>query len=85
MFDACFNLCALLHVLLSVLITSSINVVASILTECHLVFPATVINGNAVSKTFQILYRNEDVTLNDIVLFKVHALVDAVKVIPCSS
>ena len=51
------------------------------LSECHLVFPATVINGNAVSKTFQILYRNEDVTLNDIILFKVHALVDAVKVI----
>lgn len=49
-------------------------------SECHLVFPATVINGTAVSKTFQILYRNEDVSLNDIVLFKVNTVVDAARV-----
>ena len=42
-------------------------------------FPASVINGVAVSKTFQILYRNEDVTINDVVIFKVQMLVDAYK------
>ena len=46
-----------------------------------LVFPASVINGVAVSKTFQIIYRGEDVTLNDIVLFKVPMLVDSLKVL----
>ena len=33
-----------------------------------------------VSKTFQILYKNEEVTVNDIFLFKVHVLVDSDKV-----
>ncbi|CAN7937710.1 unnamed protein product [Ixodes hexagonus] len=42
-----------------------------------IVFPACVVNGTAVSKTFQILYKNEEVHLNDTVTFKVHALVDA--------
>ncbi|CAH1773500.1 unnamed protein product [Owenia fusiformis] len=46
-------------------------------SECKLVFPACIINGVAVSKTFQILYRNEDVTVNDVIMFKVHMLVDA--------
>ncbi|EEC20016.1 hypothetical protein IscW_ISCW014234, partial [Ixodes scapularis] len=41
-----------------------------------IVFPACVVNGTAVSKTFQILYKNEEVHLNDTVTFKVHALVD---------
>ncbi|XP_064486399.1 uncharacterized protein LOC135398826 isoform X2 [Ornithodoros turicata] len=40
------------------------------------VFPACIVNGTAVSKTFQILYKNEEVLLNDIVTFKVHGLVD---------
>ncbi|XP_049275878.1 protein FAM135A [Rhipicephalus sanguineus] len=45
-----------------------------------IVFPPCVVNGTAVSKTFQILYKNEEVFLHDTVLFKVHALVDAHKV-----
>ncbi|KAH9363286.1 hypothetical protein HPB48_006392 [Haemaphysalis longicornis] len=44
------------------------------------VFPACVVNGTAVSKTFQILYKNEEVHLNDTVTFKVHTLVDAHRV-----
>ena len=51
-----------------------------ILTECDLIFPASVMNGVAVSKTFQILYRNEDVSVDDIILFKVQMLVDTQKV-----
>ncbi|XP_037273022.2 protein FAM135A isoform X1 [Rhipicephalus microplus] len=45
-----------------------------------IVFPPCIVNGTAVSKTFQILYKNEEVFLHDTVLFKVHALVDAHKV-----
>lgn len=40
-----------------------------------------MVNGAAVSKTFQILYRNEEVTLNDVILFKAHVVVDSKKVI----
>ena len=50
------------------------------IAECDLVFPASIINGVAVSKTFQILYRNEDVIINDIIQFKIHLLTDAIKV-----
>ena len=50
--------------------------------ECSLVFPASVMNGVAVSKTFQILYRNEDVSVNDVVVFKVYMLVDSQRVSP---
>ena len=57
-----------------------INHVFLLDTDCPLVFPASVINGSAVSKTFQILYRNEDVAINDVILFKVHMLVDAQRV-----
>lgn len=39
-------------------------------------FPCCVVNGSAVSKTFQILYKNEEVQLNDVVSFKVHVIVD---------
>ena len=44
-------------------------------------FPACIINGCAVSKTFHIKYRGEDVELSDIVLFKIELLVDPFKVI----
>ncbi|KAG1694152.1 Protein FAM135A [Nymphon striatum] len=44
------------------------------------VFPACIINGAAVSKTFQILYRNEDVLLDDVALFRIHMLVDGHKI-----
>nr|CAD7447481.1 unnamed protein product [Timema bartmani] len=45
----------------------------------ELVFPACVVNGTGVSKTFQILYRNEEVLLNDVIMFRVHILVDSHK------
>ena len=43
-------------------------------------FPACIINGTAVTKTFQILYRNEEVRLDDVIHFKIHAIVEAGKV-----
>ncbi|XP_064082168.1 protein FAM135A-like isoform X2 [Macrobrachium nipponense] len=48
-----------------------------------LVFPACVVNGSAVSKTFQILYRNEEVHLDDHVLFKLHLIIDSHKLADC--
>ncbi|CAB3384814.1 Hypothetical predicted protein [Cloeon dipterum] len=44
------------------------------------VFPACVVNGTGVSKTFQILYRNEEVLLDDVFTFRVHILVDSHKI-----
>ena len=43
-------------------------------------YPACIINGAAVTKTFQILYRNEEVRLDDVINFRIHALVEAGKV-----
>lgn len=40
-------------------------------------FPSSVINGNAVSKTFNILYKNEEKQLNDVIHFKDHLIVDS--------
>ncbi|RZF40574.1 hypothetical protein LSTR_LSTR013288 [Laodelphax striatellus] len=45
-----------------------------------LVFPACVVNGTGVSKTFQILYRNEEVCLDDAIMFRAHLLVDSHKI-----
>ena len=42
--------------------------------------PAHVISDMAVSRTFQILYRNEDVVINDVILYRFHTLVDSSKV-----
>lgn len=40
-----------------------------------------VISGSvAVSKTFQILYRKEDVDLDDVITFKVYMIADVFKV-----
>lgn len=39
--------------------------------------PAHVISDMAVSRTFQILYRNEDVVINDVILYRFHTLVDS--------
>ncbi len=61
-------------------LTCLLSMLVLLSAESSLVFPASVINGVAVSKTFQIIYRGEDVTLNDIVLFKVPMLVDSLKV-----
>lgn len=39
--------------------------------------PAHVISDSAVSRTFQILYRNEDVAINDVILYRFHTLVNS--------
>ncbi|XP_052775598.1 protein FAM135A-like isoform X3 [Mya arenaria] len=41
--------------------------------------PAHVINDWAVSRTFQILYRNEDVSINDVILYRFHTLINSAK------
>ncbi|XP_022657922.1 uncharacterized protein LOC111248975 isoform X2 [Varroa destructor] len=47
----------------------------------HYLLNAYVINGQtAVSKTFQILYKNEEIILDDVVTFRVHSLVDGHRV-----
>ncbi|BET03036.1 Protein of unknown function (DUF3657) [Nesidiocoris tenuis] len=49
--------------------------------ENELGLPACVIGGTTgVSKTFQILYRNEEVNLEDTLMFRVHILVDSHKI-----
>ena len=45
-----------------------------------LILPSSVVNGVAFSKVFQILYRKEDIEINDVFLFKVNMLVDILKV-----
>ncbi|XP_061082630.1 protein FAM135A-like isoform X2 [Conger conger] len=45
-----------------------------------LAFPATVHNGINCSKTFQILYKNEESLINDVLIFKVKLLLDEKKV-----
>lgn len=50
-------------------------------TNGSIVFPQCVVNGAAVSKTFQILYKNEEISLNDVISFKTHLLVDATRCI----
>jgi hypothetical protein len=46
-------------------------------TTESIVFPPCIVNGAAVSKTFQILYKNEEVLLNDVISFKTHLILDA--------
>ncbi|KAL3869417.1 hypothetical protein ACJMK2_042101 [Sinanodonta woodiana] len=41
--------------------------------------PAHVVNEVAVSRTFQILYRNEDLAINDVVLYRFHSLVESTR------
>ena len=48
-------------------------------------YPACIINGAAVTKTFQILYRNEEVRLEDVINFRIHTIVEAGKVNNLSS
>lgn len=45
-----------------------------------LAFPASVQDDVICSKTFQILYKNEEVVVNDVLLFKVMMLLDEKKV-----
>lgn len=49
-------------------------------SSCSLTFPACIVNGTAVSKTFQILYKNEEIQLEDIIAFKAHFLIDSHRV-----
>lgn len=43
----------------------------------NIISPACIINGSAVSKTFQIVYRNEEVHLNDNAPFRVSLCLDS--------
>ncbi|KAH0505766.1 Protein FAM135A [Microtus ochrogaster] len=45
-----------------------------------LAFPASVHDAMVCSKTFQILYKNEEVVLNDVMIFKVKMLLDERKI-----
>ncbi|XP_068423272.1 protein FAM135A isoform X2 [Clinocottus analis] len=45
-----------------------------------LAFPASLLDDVICSKTFQILYKNEEVVVNDVLLFKVMMLLDEKKV-----
>ncbi|XP_070194808.1 protein FAM135A-like [Littorina saxatilis] len=38
---------------------------------------ATIVNNVAFSRNFQILYRNEDLNINDSILYRIHTLVDS--------
>lgn len=52
----------------------------------ELVAPPCVTQDNlAISKTFQILYKKEEVQLDDCILFKVYLLVDSTKIEECIS
>uniref|UniRef100_A0AAZ1XKJ4 Family with sequence similarity 135 member A n=2 Tax=Oreochromis aureus TaxID=47969 RepID=A0AAZ1XKJ4_OREAU len=46
----------------------------------ELAFPASVQDDVICSKTFQILYKNEEVVVNDVLLFKVMMLLDEKRV-----
>nr|XP_004653118.2 protein FAM135A isoform X2 [Jaculus jaculus] len=49
-------------------------------TGVALAFPASVHDSLICSKTFQILYKNEEVVLNDVMIFKVKMLLDERKI-----
>ncbi|XP_048210668.1 protein FAM135A isoform X6 [Perognathus longimembris pacificus] len=49
-------------------------------TGTSLAFPASVHDSLICSKTFQILYKNEEVVLNDVMIFKVKMLLDERKI-----
>lgn len=44
-------------------------------------YPSCVLDEYAISKTFLILYRNEEINLDDQILFKISTLVNAFNVI----
>lgn len=46
-----------------------------------LAFPASVHDNVVCSKTFQILYKNEEVSVDDVMIFKIKMLLDERKVI----
>ncbi|XP_005996075.1 protein FAM135A isoform X3 [Latimeria chalumnae] len=49
-------------------------------TGSDLAFPASVHDGMICSKTFQILYKNEEIVVNDVMIFKVKMLLDEKKI-----
>ncbi|XP_071964726.1 protein FAM135A-like [Antedon mediterranea] len=49
-------------------------------SDIEMVTPPCVYENVAVSKTFQILYKNEEVTLKDVAVFKIYHLVDSNKI-----
>ncbi|XP_049632726.1 protein FAM135A [Suncus etruscus] len=49
-------------------------------TGMTLAFPASIHDSLICSKTFQILYKNEEVILNDVMIFKVKMLLDEKKI-----
>lgn len=48
--------------------------------KSDLIFPPSIVNGIAVSKTFQILYRNEEVQLDDVIHYRIHIVLDSAKI-----
>uniref|UniRef100_A0AAY4EB23 DUF676 domain-containing protein n=1 Tax=Denticeps clupeoides TaxID=299321 RepID=A0AAY4EB23_9TELE len=56
------------------------RVEASLLRPSDLAFPATIQDDVICSKTFQILYKNEEVVVNDVLVFKLMMLLDEKKV-----
>ena len=51
-----------------------------LITGSDLAFPAAVVDDVICSKTFQILYKNEEVVVNDVLVFKIMMLLDEKKV-----
>ncbi|XP_062981075.1 protein FAM135A [Elgaria multicarinata webbii] len=49
-------------------------------TSADLAFPASVHDNVICSKTFQILYKNEEVAVNDVMIFKIKMLLDERKI-----
>ena len=46
-------------------------------------FPSCIYDEYAISKTFLILYRNEEIILDDHIIFKISALVNIFNVSQC--
>ncbi|XP_009473918.1 PREDICTED: protein FAM135A isoform X2 [Nipponia nippon] len=49
-------------------------------TGADLAFPASIHDNIVCSKTFQILYKNEEVSVNDVMIFKIKMLLDEKKI-----
>ncbi|XP_010001591.1 PREDICTED: protein FAM135A isoform X1 [Chaetura pelagica] len=49
-------------------------------TGADLAFPASIQDNIVCSKTFQILYKNEEVSVNDVMIFKIKMLLDERKI-----
>ncbi|KFP92153.1 Protein FAM135A, partial [Apaloderma vittatum] len=49
-------------------------------TAAELAFPASIHDNIVCSKTFQILYKNEEVSVNDVMIFKIKMLLDERKI-----